>query len=743
MNFGDTARDPRRNRAILAIVVLLLAGAAWWLTRPASDAAIGISAQTGSLTVEPLCGERLIWDLPVGRIGPRSAPPGTEAIQTGNVTLVLGAGARAHLESTGPGVLRLSVDRAENFAQECAVGSAPSFQAIVDGSPLPDDPGGFRYAANAPGVGESSNPLSLLLSGHIVLGQAVQQGGGWAPSGSAILESGTVALRVVPSLSDERVTLRTETLDAGSLIDTHACLTPVEGSSITCPARNAAPAQGFLRTVPSGGLRVQMYARGPVGVQPFSGADQHVLSVPNSIAAWRSEWLQVGAMLFVLLFGFWKYLVEGVDSVINLLNDRSSTPKAAEPPTSDKTVGAKQDDDGAHSLKEVTGHMLDEQRKEKIRRQSPVAAFALFVVLGSITTGLAPRMVHAEAVEIRQGDLEGAGYSFRRGASCLVVTAHHVVKESGAVTVLDRTGAKVVGSRTYANASYDLALIELPDNSSVACTTTWPDVAWLRSAAFTPKSELRAIRHYSSGGREEQIRLTPAGGASHHLFLAPIDKRKIIESDSGTIVELDGRLVGIVLSVDTDRDRITVLRFDTIDDLVGDRFRGGAGKRVINFAGVSWRGRENPSWSTYVQSWIAEKTGLTVVQASRAAGAAPAATCEVKVEVLSWDRVAVSNPEFDGVQLQLKVCGKRGFFYEQLCSQAKAASAHTPRQVMSQKIVLNAIVTPSGAAPLSKLVTNTYMPQSSKVSRTEIEVAALQAAVGPTLTELFNLGSCQ
>lgn len=365
-------------------------------------------------------------------------------------------------------------------------------------------------------------------------------------------------------------------------------------------------------------------------------------------------------------------------------------------------------------------------------------------MLGSTVLGLISLDAKAEPVEVQQVGSIGAGHSFRRGTTCFVITALHVVREMGAdVVVLDRTGAKTTkGKRIYASPEiYDLALIELPANAGVACTTTWPDVAWMRQERSLTSGNFRAIRHYPDG-RESIVRLAYGGASKDELLLAPVDRTGIQEGDSGSIVEFEGRLAGIVKEVRMSTDRVAVLRFDRIDDLIGDRFRSASGNRVVSYAGVMQGGRENPTWSQYVQAWMAEKDGLTVIPAARAAGVTPRPPCEVKVDVLSWDRVPVNNPEFDGLQLQLQACGKRGALWEALCKQAQTASATTPRQVVSQKIVLNVTVTPSGAAPLTKLTSSTHMPKSSKLSQPEIELASLLAVVGPTLKELMDRGAC-
>jgi hypothetical protein len=471
------------------------------------------------------------------------------------------------IESILPGNLNVAVDGSKGIAHNCAAESAQPFQAVLDGTPLADDPLGFTYVATVPEGGQGLPALSLPLSGHILLGQAVQQGGGWPTGGVGILESGTVTLRVIPVFSDERVTLNTEHLDEGSLLDTHACLESKREAETTCPLRDAPPALGFLRTLAKGGLSAQIYARGPVGVQAFSGASQYLITIPNSVATWRSEGLRYWVVFLSMLAGFWKYVSEFFGFLKRVWQEaRGVEPHAEDERDHNQPEDARQE----LPVEEEDARLRSEERKRNAEWTSGV--MALIFVLGGIALGFDPIVAYAEPVEIRQGDVIGAGYSFHRGATCLVITAYHVVKEIGVpVTVIDRTGAKAAGNRSYANESYDLAQIELPDNSSVACTSTWPDVAWLRSANLSASSELRAVRHYA-GGQEVIIRLKYAGGDKDHIMLAPVDKLTIRASDSGAIVELDGRLVGIVLSVDAGTDRVRALRFNRIDELVGDRF---------------------------------------------------------------------------------------------------------------------------------------------------------------------------
>jgi hypothetical protein len=265
----------------------------------------------------------------------------------------------------------------------------------------------------------------------------------------------------------------------------------------------------------------------------------------------------------------------------------------------------------------------------------------------------------------------------------------------------------------------------------------------MAGASFTPKSEFYATIHHADG-RESIVRLDYAGSIKHLLTLAPADKFRIIASDSGALVEQDGKAAGIVQTVDESADRVQVIRFDMIDQLVGDRFRANAATvaGAISYAGVLWHGQPNPNWSTYVQAWLTEKAGRTVYAAKGPVPVPPGA-CELKVEVLSWDRVPVTNPQYDAAQQALKICNKKGWVYEAMCTQAKSTAANTPRQLTSQKLALNVTVTPPGGAALTKLSSSTLTPPAgAQMSQAEIELSSLQTAAAPPIKELLERGGC-
>jgi hypothetical protein len=665
----------------------IIMGAAWWLHRGAPNAAFAIDADTGVLTIEPLCGERLVWDLPHGRVLLRSpVPRAAEADdgRTGGVTLVLLPGSRARLESAEPGRLRIAVSHADEMHAACTQGAGPFYEVTVGDELLPPDSVGVSYGA-MPGDPAADGPLALPLSGRVVLGDLVPLGAGWGPRPAGLLESAAVDLRVKPWLDSNRITLREERVERGGLLDTHACLAP-RAAGDPCLTAATKPAIGFLRVRPEGGMDVQLYSTGALGAQSLGG-DQYVIEIPRLTAAFQSSALKSVFSVLIAVIG----LYQGCKAMLR-----------------------------------------DSVTFWKRKRTTA----GLLLLLAAATPAI------AQPVEVRQGASVGAGYAFRRGGSCLVVSARHVLPEMGVpVAVHDRTGARADGTRAYENEFYDLALVALPEKSPVACTAAWPDVSWLPRAAFSSRNEFRAVRHYTNG-RETIVRLQHAGGVKHLLTLAPVDKLTIRESDSGTIVELDGQLVGIVQSVDPATDRVSVLRFDVIDQLVGDRFRGAA-SGPVSFVGVLSHGRANPLWSTYVQAWLTETAGRAVLPAAAGARRGAPTVCAVQVDVLAWERLSVPNPDYDAVALQLKACGRRGFIFEQTCAAGRRAAATTPRTVLSHKVTLNTTVTPPAGPPVTRLETTTHVPPSRRAAgRTEIDMMVLQAAAGPTLQELLNRAAC-
>lgn len=354
-----------------------------------------------------------------------------------------------------------------------------------------------------------------------------------------------------------------------------------------------------------------------------------------------------------------------------------------------------------------------------------------------------PIPARAGMLELRQGSEVGAGTGFRRGEVCLVLTAAHVVREDGAeVIVLDGTGARATGQVSYANPTYDVALVTLQPGFAVACNERWPDSDWMAGASWSPRTELVALRHYPNG-REAVVALRWAGGTPDTLTLARVDKMEIRSSDSGALVMLGQRKAGIVKEVDTAVDRVEVLRFDVIDRLLGERFRGrGAG--AVVFDGVIHRGRAQPTWTSYVSAWLTEQARRALVDASD-----PNARCRVRSEVIDWSQRKVDNPRHAELQAQLAGC-KTNLLWRNSSRLVKAcedssrrALAQTPRQLRVHAIQIKVDVTParSSTQSLLRTVESIENPQS-KASRADIELQVMQSSFAQVAKALLDGGAC-
>lgn len=362
----------------------------------------------------------------------------------------------------------------------------------------------------------------------------------------------------------------------------------------------------------------------------------------------------------------------------------------------------------------------------------------------SLALFLAWVAAHAEPVDVRQGNEIGSGFTFGRGEICTVLTAGHVVSEAGVdVTVTDRTGGKAVGQRVYFNEAYDLALVELPRGSVVACNARWPDTQWMNGWQPDIRAMFDVVRHYP-GGRELLVALRYAGGSGDTLSLAFTDKLRIVASDSGSLARLDGKPVGIVRRVLPDIDRLDVLRFDTIDRLVGERFRGSVIGVPVALTGVTRQGRPNSNWQIFVKAWLTESAGRRVVDAKD-----PAALCSVGVNVLDWQRVRVNNPDYEALKSKLSDCnniliGLLGYKAKSACEQPiREKMRSTPNYLNAYKLMFEMTVTPRSRTPLTKLHTAEVISKSeNSTSGADVEREVLQEAIAPIAMELFKASAC-
>ena len=350
---------------------------------------------------------------------------------------------------------------------------------------------------------------------------------------------------------------------------------------------------------------------------------------------------------------------------------------------------------------------------------------------------------HGGTLELRQGDEVGAGTGFRRGDSCIVLTAAHVVPQRGMeVLVQDRSGASAKGQVSYANPAYDVALVTLAAGAAVACAERWPDSAWMGGAAWTPRSEFDVARHYP-GGRVSVMTLRWAGGTQDTLTLRPADKMEIRSSDSGSLVRQGERMAGIVKQVDTATDRVEVVRFDLIDRLVGERFRG-TGAAAVTLDGVFNRGRAQANWTSYVAAWLTDSARRPLVPAGDAA-----ARCRIRAEVIDWSQRNEPNPAYESAQQQLATCRTNLLLRNsnrlvKMCEDsARSTMQGQPRYQRVHSVQLKVDMAPRTGPAQSKLRTvESPSEAGSAGSRADAELAVMQNAFAVVAEDMLRSGVC-
>jgi len=218
---------------------------------------------------------------------------------------------------------------------------------------------------------------------------------------------------------------------------------------------------------------------------------------------------------------------------------------------------------------------------------------------------------------------------------------------------------------------------------------------------------------------------------------------EIRASDSGSMVRLGERMVGIVKAVSTETDRVEIVRFDVIDRLFGSRFRS-ASAAAVAFDGLLSRGRPQATWTTYAAAWLTETGGRSIVPSSDTQ-----ARCKLRGEIIDWSRRNEPNPEFAAAQARVAGCRTNLLFRNsktliKYCEQsAREAMAKTSRALQLHTVQLKLELVPRAGAPVSKLNTvELRIDPKQTTSRADADLAVVQAAFGATAQELFGTGVC-
>lgn len=288
---------PRRRvwaRALALAAALLVASfLASWLKH--HNTTFSIRADTQVVDMDLRCGDRVVWDLPPGDfMGDDGTATRTDLA---SVTLRGGAHARIALDSER----RLTVRWRNSEFHRCPESRMDTIRVTGDD--------GENVVADSMLHYRSAEPVAahfppLIVSGRIRLGEEIVEGGGFRGASLPMLLSATVEARTPDALTGQKRLIHTEHVDAGSVVDTHACLDASEGELERCVTASRARASGFIhlgQPLDATGLQAQVSVMGTaVGVRQFGSVERKV-----SITRWATlittSWLQVLVAMILAL----------------------------------------------------------------------------------------------------------------------------------------------------------------------------------------------------------------------------------------------------------------------------------------------------------------------------------------------------------------------------------------------------------------------------------------------------------
>lgn len=289
---------------VLLAIVLSVAIAVAATQGLSSSTMFSIVAQADTLSLRPGCGSRVVWDLPRGAVygatvrderDLRRQKPVRESARP--VSLSFGEDHVARITLRRDRRLQIGVRRSaerageERSAQEAGAGGLGAAVAMIDGVEQPRDPSGYDYVSLRPrelppgdrAEGSGALPLTLRLVGRVVIGEPIPEGSGGRESWSPTVRTGQLLAYNRAWFTGERLSLLTERLDPGSVIDTHPTMNNRNATGMRVidihtgqpdcrPGAQPWPAVGYVRDHPADGLEVVLYRNGPsVGLAPLGG----------------------------------------------------------------------------------------------------------------------------------------------------------------------------------------------------------------------------------------------------------------------------------------------------------------------------------------------------------------------------------------------------------------------------------------------------------------------------------------
>jgi len=285
-------------------LILLMVGIAYSFSGRSESTTFSIVAQTRVFSLRPVCGSKILWDLPPGVVD-------DPAVRDGKA-ISLGFGddavARVALDDNDRVLITVRPLHPDKKSSSIVV--------LRDGKPVKPAKESYAYRTTGKtvgGGGASGNDrtqLTLRLLGRVVIGEVLPEGAGWRKSSAVILGRGQLYGYDRALVTRERLTLVSEAIDPGAVVDTHPDmnarnaggqrLIDIHDGEPQCAS--VEPAEGFVRVHQDGDLEVVVYRRGTsVGIAPLGRSAMEI-----GVTWWSrfiaSPVVQTALTLFGVLF---------------------------------------------------------------------------------------------------------------------------------------------------------------------------------------------------------------------------------------------------------------------------------------------------------------------------------------------------------------------------------------------------------------------------------------------------------
>jgi hypothetical protein len=270
-----------------------------------------------------------------------------------------------------------------------------------------------------------------------------------------------------------------------------------------------------------------------------------------------------------------------------------------------------------------------------------VAGAALFVVAGPASAGL----VHIQ-VQQRAGTEFGAGYTVGRGADCFVVTPFHVVQFAGpdSITVTDAKGSSAKARLLKGSEEFDAGLLQLAVPHTLDCPADWSDGA--DAAAAIGGAPFLIARKVDDTGRVMQTRFFAASTSREQVELQPFGPNdEMREGDSGSTLYAGDKLVGLVVSVDTQSRQAVALTQSQIHGLFGGDVLPAARRSAV-MQPFTYRNAEEPYATVAAREFLAGTAGLELLNAAADGSAPPGAGYLVGGQIVDVRATRQANPNY-------------------------------------------------------------------------------------------------